>query len=145
VQASEPVEATPEPVEEAPAANTTVYKWSFPSDAVSTTTSAPAGMRNHAGFANPAVAGYFSRGDDFREVYKWSFPSDAMSTTTSAPDPTRLHAGFADPAVAGYFSRGIGSTNYNTDVYKWAFPSDAVSTTTSAPDSMSNHAGFADA
>jgi hypothetical protein len=32
---------------------TTVYKWAFPSDSVTTTTAAPLSMGNHAGFANP--------------------------------------------------------------------------------------------
>jgi hypothetical protein len=122
----------------------TVYKWAFPSDAVSTTTAAPNNFafQHNSGFANPAVAGYLARGTEgtFREIYKWAFPSDAVSTTTSSPetlDPPG--AGFANPAVAGYLARG---TNRST-VYKWAFPSDAVSTTTSAPNVMEYNAGFA--
>jgi hypothetical protein len=76
--------------------NADVYKWAFPSDAVSTTTSSPANMVANAGFANPAVAGYFSRGDKEIDVYKWAFPSDAVSTTTSSPEGMYIHAGFAN-------------------------------------------------
>ena len=95
-------------------------------------------MGNNAGFADPAVAGYFSRGDNSGTVFKWAFPSDAVSVTTSAPVGMRYHAGFADPAVAGYFSSG-------EPIYKWAFPSDAVSVTTSAPVYLNLPAGFANA
>jgi len=117
---------------------TTVNRWAFPVDTTSTTTAAPAAMRDHAGFANPAVAGYFSRGNATTTVYKWAFPGDAVSTTTPAPASMNEHAGFANPAVAGYFSRGDQNT-----VYKWAFLLDTVSTTTAAPNFMRFHAGFA--
>jgi len=120
---------------------TTVYKLAFPADTASTTTAAPAGMVLHAGFANPAVAGYFSRGGTFpgtTTVYKWGFPADTVTTTTAAPASMGNHAGFANPAVAGYFSRG----NNTTTVYKWSFPADTVSTTTAAPETMQNNAGF---
>jgi hypothetical protein len=125
---------------------TTVYKWAFPADTVSTTTAAPAEMDIHTGFANPAVAGYSSRlGGSFslQTVYKWAFPADTVSTTTAIPDNSSgYNAGFANPAVAGYFSRG-GCSSPTTTVYKWAFPADTTSTTTAAPDIMQRHAGFA--
>jgi hypothetical protein len=117
----------------------TVYKWTFPSDTVSTTSAAPATMFTHAGFADPAVAGYFARGQTTTTVYKWAFPADTVSTTTAAPATMRKQAGFANPAVAGYFSRGNGVTT----VYKWAFPADTVTTATAAPANMNSHAGFA--
>jgi hypothetical protein len=125
--------------------NSNVYKWSFPSETVSSTTSAPVYMRGSRGFGNPAIAGYFSRGFNnsngaaFSDVYKWSFPSDSQSTTTSAPAGMIFNDGFANPAVAGYFSRGSNTTT----VYKWAFPADTVTTTTAAPANMNGHAGFA--
>jgi hypothetical protein len=123
---------------------TTVYEWAFPTDIVSTTTAAPATMIAHAGFANPAVAGYFARGLDASfiattTVYKWAFPVNTVSTTTTAPAAMGRNAGFANPAVAGYMSRG----NTTTTVYKWSFPADTVSTTTVAPATMIQHAGFA--
>jgi hypothetical protein len=116
-----------------------VYKYSFATDVVSTTTSSPVFMVDHAGFANPAVAGYFSRGGNTSAVYKWSFPSDAVTSTTSAPFGMRYHAGFADPAVAGYFSAG----NLFFNVNKWAFPSDTFSQTTNALAGLDSHGGFA--
>jgi hypothetical protein len=121
----------------------TVYKWAFPADTVSTTTAAPTGMDQNSGFANPAVAGYMSRGRDdsftaTTTVYKWAFPADTMTTTTAAPNTLRLHAGFSNPSIAGYFSAGQGIT----PVYKWAFPADTVTTTTAAPLGMNEHAGF---
>jgi hypothetical protein len=126
------------------ATTATVYKWAFPADTVSTTTAAPANLSSHAGFANPAVAGYFSRGLDgsfspTTTVYKWTFPADTVTTTNAAPAGMNQHTGFANPAVAGYFSRGDGSAT----VYKWAFPADTVTTTTAAPAAMRDHAGFA--
>jgi hypothetical protein len=120
--------------------NTTVYKWAFPADTVSSITAAPATLNSHAGFANPAVAGYFSRGNNTTPVYKWAFPADTVSTTTAAPATMAEQAGFANPAVAGYFNRGQNTP----PVYKWAFPADTVSTTTAAPASLNSHAGFAD-
>ena len=117
---------------------TTVYKWTFPADAVTTTTAAPATMDSHAGFANPSVAGYFSRGVSTTTVYKWAFPADTVTTTTAAPATMSLHAGFANSSIAGYFSRA-GTTT----VYKWTFPADTVSTATAVPATTSDNAGFA--
>jgi len=125
---------------------TTVYKWSFPADTVSTTTAAPAGMGqrmfsllgNHAGFANSSIAGYFARGQNLTDVYKWSFPADTVSTTTAAPAYNEINDGFSNNAVAGY----INQSNGQTTVWKWTFPADTVTTTTAAPDSLRFNAGF---
>ena len=116
----------------------TVYKWAFPADTVSTTTSAPDYLSSGSGFANPGIAGYFSQGYYSSTVYKWAFPADTVSTTTSSPQGMDQHAGFSNPSVAGYFSQG-----YSAVVYRWAFPSDIVSTTTSAPTVMYYESGFA--
>jgi hypothetical protein len=115
-----------------------VFKLSFPTDVASTTTSGPLSMQYNAGFANPGVAGYFSRGRNSTAVYKWAFVADAVSTTTAAPDILFAHGGFANPSVAGYFNRGA----FNAPVYKWAFPADTVSTTTAASATLSSNAGF---
>ena len=117
---------------------TTVYKYAFPADTVTTTTAAPNIMNQHAGFANPSVAGYFSRGG-VTIVFKWAFPADTVTTITAAPANMNQHAGFANPSVAGYFARGNNTNN----VYKWAFPADTVTTITAAPANMNQHAGFA--
>jgi hypothetical protein len=116
--------------------STTVYKWAFPSDTVTTTTAAPNTGLGTSGFANAAVAGYFGRSAD---MYKYLFPSDSATITTAPPSTLESdNASFANPFVAGYSSRG----NSNTTVYKWAFPADTVSTTTAAPASMQEHSGF---
>lgn len=120
--------------------STNVYKSSFPTDSISSTTSSPSSMSVNAGFANPAVAGYMNLGvmSANATVYKWAFPADTVTTTTSAPNGIVGNGGFSNPAVAGYFNRG----NY-TDVYKWTFPSDTVSSSTSAPLYMDQNSGFA--
>jgi hypothetical protein len=77
-------------------AHPTVYKWSFPADVVTTTSPAPANIGLHAGFANPAVAGYFSKSDSTSDVYKWAFPVDTVSTTSPALDTMQDNTGFAN-------------------------------------------------
>jgi hypothetical protein len=118
-----------------------VFKWTFPTDTVTTTTSAPQQFSDHGGFSNPAVAGYMNRPSTTNVVYKWAFPTDTVSTTTAAPAQIRQNAGFANPTVAGYFNRGVNTTT----VYSWAFPSDTVSTVTAAPAATRENAGFANA
>jgi hypothetical protein len=98
-------------------------------------------MRHGRGFANPAVAGYLSRGRHGGTIYKWAFPSNTVSTTTVAGatlgTDANSHGGFSHPGVAGYMSR-FGNVN----IYKWSFPSDTVSTTTSAPAAPNRNDGF---
>jgi hypothetical protein len=119
---------------------TGVFRWALPTDTVAAGVSAPAALNEHAGFANPGVAGYFSRGINLQIIYKWGFPAETVSTTTNAGATVSKHAGFADPGVAGYFSRG----NLFTPIYKWSFPAD-VSTqlVNQAPATLNQHAGFA--
>lgn len=129
--------------------STGVNKWALPIDTVSATTSAPQAMYQHAGFSNPSVAGYFSKGRNISVpteaiMYKWGFPSDSVSTTTAPPASMYKNAGLSHRAGFGLISQGRNSSGTaTTTVYLYQFPADSVITYTAAPAAMDEHAGFA--
>jgi hypothetical protein len=101
----------------------------------------------NAGFANPAVAGYFSRKTSTNSFYKMTFPTDTVSTTasgTSSDFGVYGMSALANPAVAGYFTAawgGISGGAATNIIYKMSFYDETISTTTSAPSTFSNSTG----
>ena len=122
---------------------TTVYKWAFPADTVSTTTAAPDTISFSHGFSNPSVAGYVNGGSS---MYEWAFPADTVKWRPPLPVVPFFSSAFANAGVAGYISQaaaGVGGVpTPSAAVYKFSFPVFTVSTTTAAPAEMSRHAGF---
>lgn len=115
----------------------TMYKWAFPSDSVSTTTSTTNVMNGPSGFSNTGVAGYLAEGTGTSKLYKFAYPSDSIS---NAPESTATHwfsGSFANPSIAGY----ICASN-STSIRKWTFPSDTVSTPSAVtPGTMLRNSG----
>jgi hypothetical protein len=117
------------------ALQSSVEKYTFPSDTRSTlATGMSSNRREIGGFENVAVAGYIGPGWNggspgrTTTVDKFAFPSDTRSTLgTGTSSDFRDGGAMCNIYTAGYYNGGTGAGN-TTIVDKFAYPSDTRST-----------------
>lgn len=122
-----------------------LYKWTFPTDSVSTVGSLDDDAAEGAATADPGNFALFSFIDALGNLTKVSFPTDSRSAFALRPGLFN-NAAFAHPTVALYFSEGgefdFGDPTVSDVVYKADVSTETWSTVTSAPQEMGFHSGF---